>query len=298
MTNVTLKVAYNSTHLMFLATYSDASNSNTKLGGASEDRFAILLADSSPMTYPCMNPTSNGAVTSGTANMWHWKAARTDSAGQNFTFVVRRGVAYNLTAGEARFSSTSYSKGGWGGNFSNVGIGDLVYFNGTALTNVSAGNIKVTPEPHPHTFATNEYLNTTARYHENFTEYNIYGLWDNDPFGHEGDNVWAKGNWASNQWTVEFARPLTTSDSFDVQFAANDTFKVAVAAYDGGSGDDEADKQTSAWITVALAIAGTSSTGTTTTTTTATGTAGFELLVFFGGILVISSYVIIKRKKV
>lgn len=269
---VTLKVVYTDTTIRILATWTDATKNNNKSEG-DEDRIAIMIAmGSNPMESPCMNITTNGATTSGEADQWHWKAARTDSGGASFAPVDRRNIAYNpsstdkfhepsgltVPANSAIFLATSYSDvwdiGPDGGQ-----IGDLVYsVPGETIPTIAntTDAVKLVPMTHSNSFAENEYLDTISRKRSGDSEYTMYGI-DPGPLSqYERYSIEAKGYHDGSTWTVEFERTLAAPEaSIDVAFAAGDVIKFAIAVYDGAVGDDHDDKRiTTAWKTLTLVV--------------------------------------------
>ncbi len=101
-------MAHNGEYLFVLAQWSDPTQSNDKLLG-SEDRFTMMVSIGTPeMATPCMKPGTNGATLAGEADHWHWKAARTDSDGKNFTYVSRGGVTYGPMPHPYSFAMDEY----------------------------------------------------------------------------------------------------------------------------------------------------------------------------------------------
>ncbi|MFQ5983915.1 MAG: ethylbenzene dehydrogenase-related protein [Alphaproteobacteria bacterium] len=58
----------------------------------------------------------------------------------------------------------------------------------------------------------------------------------------------AKGTWLREQWAVVFTRPLETDDPLDHQFAPGATGQIAVAVWDGSTGNVGARKHWSDWV--------------------------------------------------
>ncbi len=108
VTSVKVKIAHHGEYLFVLAQWSDPTDSDDKLQG-SEDRFAMMISIGTPeMVTPCMKPGTNGAILAGEADQWHWKAARTDGDGKNFTYVSRRGVTYGPMPHPYSFAMDEY----------------------------------------------------------------------------------------------------------------------------------------------------------------------------------------------
>jgi DMSO reductase family type II enzyme heme b subunit len=111
VTSVKVKMVHNGEYLFALFQWSDPTESNIKGGAAAahEDRLAIMISIGPPeMATPCMKPGTNGAILAGEADHWHWKAARTDSDGKNFTYVARKGVTYGPMPHPYSFAMDEY----------------------------------------------------------------------------------------------------------------------------------------------------------------------------------------------
>ncbi len=108
VTSVKVKMVHNGEYLFTLFQWSDPTDSDDKLLG-SEDRLAMMVSIGTPeMATPCMKPGTNGAILAGEADQWHWKAARSDSDGKNFTYVSRRGVTYGPMPHPYSFAMDEY----------------------------------------------------------------------------------------------------------------------------------------------------------------------------------------------
>ncbi len=108
VTSVKVKMVHNGEYLFVLAQWSDPTDSDDKLLG-SEDRFAVMVSIGAPqMATPCMKPLTNGAILAGEADHWHWKAARSDGDGKNFTYVSRGGVLYGPMPHPYSFAMDEY----------------------------------------------------------------------------------------------------------------------------------------------------------------------------------------------
>ncbi len=106
--SIKVKMAHNGEYIFVLFQWPDPTNSNDKLLG-SEDRLAMMISIGIPeMASPCMQPGTNGATLAGEADQWHWKAARTDSDGKNFTYVSRKGVTYGPMPHPYSFAMDEY----------------------------------------------------------------------------------------------------------------------------------------------------------------------------------------------
>ncbi|MFQ6124820.1 MAG: ethylbenzene dehydrogenase-related protein [Candidatus Heimdallarchaeota archaeon] len=263
VSSVEVQVAHDGTDIFWKFHWSDSTKSNDKTVGK-EDRVALMISmETTPSSaIPCM--AANSAMLAGIADEWHWKAARTDSGGANFTYVSRRGITFNLASTEqygvppnsAVYSDTSYYKEDWAGNFNltQLGgqVGDVVYYTSEGLAIASTpGATKLTVASHPHSLADNEFINTTARYHEGDSEYNIMGFLPT--FG-DRNVITAKGYHDGSTWTVETQRTLAAPDpNYDVDFPTDTEISFAIAVFEGGNEDDHGFKAiTSSWKTLTV----------------------------------------------
>ncbi|MDV3293304.1 MAG: ethylbenzene dehydrogenase-related protein [Nitrososphaerales archaeon] len=264
--SVLVKMATNGTHMLVLATWSDPTESRTKNNVIEEeanpglfyanssffyeDRIVFWWSlDQNPGPPPCMTKSAEGhgegESIAGTGNLWHWKAARTDSLGASF--------------GKLKYGS--------GPNF------------GQALIP-------------PHSYADNEYINSTGHNQLGYDQYPTASSPGNFTIGVGENNVpyntfvvSAHGVYdrASHTWTWAAARALATTPVLHtVQFAQDKVYYFAIGTWDGGPipipsgvahpagwsmyGENEETKSISSWYTMALA-------GPQTTTSVATSSA-------------------------
>ncbi len=269
--SVTMKAVITDTKIRVYFEWVDPTESNGASGH--EDRLAlmILMEGANDMDAPCMNTTTNGATTSGTADQWHWKAARTDSGGAKHVVVSRRGVAYNTGGTDTTFNSLSLAahsaiyyeenstSSEW--DLSDMGgsIGDTVYYNDSATGSDrwainGAGMTKLVVDSHDFSFAENEFLDTESRKRSGDSEYTGFGVLPSSLSGEERYFVNAKGNHDGSGWSLEIERDLAVTNAVvDKAFAAGDTIKFAIAIYDGEYDHDHEKKYiTSAWKTILL----------------------------------------------
>jgi len=261
--SVEIQVAHDGTDIFWKFHWSDSTNSNDKTMG-NEDRVALMLSmETTPSsTIPCM--AANSAMLAGTADEWHWKAARTDSGGANFTYVSRRGITFNLANTEqhgvppnsAVYNDVSYYKEGFSGNFNltQLGgqVGDMVYYTseGLAIEN-TPGATKLFVSSHPYSIADNEFIDTSERYHEGDSEYNIMGF---IPTFGDRNVITDKGHHDESTWTVEMKRSLAAPNSnYDANFSFDTEISFALAVFEGGNNDDHGLKSiTSSWKTITV----------------------------------------------
>jgi len=129
---VTVKAAHNSTHIFLLAVWSDRTEDRVwhspgaYPNGPFEDRVAVLISRGTPtMTSPCMKFGTNGAVTAGEADLWHWHAARDDPDGMNFTYTSPPPADkwyHPYPVSDDQFANTTarYNDSSVGGNRNNI----------------------------------------------------------------------------------------------------------------------------------------------------------------------------------
>lgn len=302
--SVSVKMATNGTHILVLATWSDPTESRTKnsviedeshpglfYANSSfyyEDRIALWWSlDQNPGPPPCMQKSAEGhgegQSIAGTGNLWHWKAARTDSLGASF--------------GKLKYGS--------GPNFGQ-------------------------PLIPPHSYADNEYINSTGHNQLGWDQYPTATTPGNFTIGVGENNipyntflVSAHGVYdpTSHTWTWAAARSLTTTPVLrTVQFAQDKVYYFAVGTWDGGPipipsgvahpagwssyGENEETKSISSWYTMALAGPQTSGSATTVATSSASaspaigfGTTALISLVGLAAVLVAGILVVLRLKR-
>ena len=268
--SVTMKAVVTDTKIRLFFNWTDPTENNTIAGH--EDRLSamILIEGLNDMDAPCMNTSTNGATTSGTADHWHWKASRTDSGGEKHIVVPRRGVAYNtgnsagtynglpIPAHSAIYYDEAYSDH-W--NVTTLGgvIGDIVYYNASATGNSrwalnGTGMTKLNVASHDFSFAENEYLDTESRKRSGDSEYTAFGLFPSPLSSEERYFIEAKGNHDGAGWSLEVQRDLAVSNAvIDKAMSLGDTIKFALSVYDGNYDHDHEFKYiTAAWKTLHL----------------------------------------------
>lgn len=70
--------------------------------------------------------------------------------------------------------------------------------------------------------------------------------------GAGGQNVQGHGAWTDGRWRVIFSRDLTSTETEDISFAANQVYSIAFAAWDGANGERNGQKSTSQWVSLQL----------------------------------------------
>jgi hypothetical protein len=268
--SVTLKMATNGTDLLVLATWADPTQSRIKNNVIEDPSYPALFKANSTFYYedriaiwwsldqnagppPCMQKSAyghgEGESLAGTGNIWHWKAARTDSLGSSFG-KLKYGSGPHI--GQALIPPYSYA--------------DNEYINGT-------GHMQLGWDQYPTASVPG---NFTIGYGENFVPYNTF-------------EVAAHGvyNGTTHTWSWVAARSLTTQPKLhQVQFKPGQVYYFALGIWDGGPipmpavphpagwtaiGENEETKSISSWYT--MEIPSTSLVVTTTSATTASVTA-------------------------
>lgn len=163
-------------------------------GDQSEDRFAINFAISGDFTHDWFSGKSF------TADMWHWKAARTNPIG------LAHDKLTIITSTEApkAFKARSHD-------------GKDIYI----LRPSDSG----------------DELYTTKRYAIKEKEMMPKYILNDKPSGSVAD-VKAKGIWENGQWTLEIKRKLDTGNSDDAVFESGKAIGAAIAVFDH-SGDEK-----------------------------------------------------------
>jgi hypothetical protein len=305
--SVTLKIANNGTHILVFATWSDPTESRIGHNTIEDPRYPALFYANSTYAYedriafwwsldqtpgppPCMQKSpyghGEGESLAGTGNIWHWKAARTDSLG------------------------TSYGKLNYGSgpNFGKSLIPLYSYADNEFIN--KTGHYQLGWDQYPTAAVPG---NFTIGEGENHIPYNTFlvaahGVYDSSAHGYK---------WVG-------ARTLTTAPALrTVQFAPGRTYYFAVAVYDGGPipipaavphpagwafyGENEETKGISPWYTMALGSAGATTSASQSTIAATAGGITFEtaavvsfamlLVGFVAGMAVIAWYAAPRKSK-
>src|SRR3989338_7683578 len=64
--------------------------------------------------------------------------------------------------------------------------------------------------------------------------------------------VTGRGRWQDGRWAVVVARPLTTPETIDFQFASGQRNRMALAVWDGARGEKGSRKSISEWVWLEL----------------------------------------------
>lgn len=301
--SVTIKMANNGTHILVYASWTDPTESRTRNNVIEDESFPALFyanstffyedrivfwwsLDQNPGPPPCMQKSAyghgEGESLAGTGNLWHWKAARTDSSGTAYG-KLKYGSGPNN--GKPLIPAHSFA--------------DNEFINMT-------GHYQLGWDQYP-----------TATVPGNFT----IGAGENG-IPYDTFLVSAHGVYDSSTHTYKWvaARSLTTSPTLhDVQLTSDKIYYFAVAVYDGGPipipssvnhpagwsfyGENEETKSISSWYTMALGGAATSTASSAATITTgisfetaAMVSFGMLIIGFVAGVIVISKLALPKKK--
>ena len=199
--DVTIKSVYTSDRIYFIVTFPDENENRDhktlrwvpeqeryNTGYNREDTF-VFKWSMEPMPVDLSVAADNAYD----ADIWFWKAHRTDPAG------YADDKMHRLSAAETRQASIIYSKNG------------LPYYlsrpsdNGTAAYRVQ---------------------NYEKFVHDRMPKYRV-----GQPSGSRSD-VRAKGMWRNGRWTIEFGRNLNTTHSDDVQFDPRQRYQFGISRYE------------------------------------------------------------------
>jgi hypothetical protein len=166
----------------------DATKGKYSSGEQAEDRFAINFGMDGDFTYDWISGNSF------TADMWHWKAARTNPIG--------------LANDKQTIITTEETKKAYKVKASN---GKDIYI----LRPSDAG----------------DQLYTTVRYATKEKDIMPKYILNENAKGSVSD-VKAKGTWKDGQWTLELKRKLNTGNADDVVFTPGTAVSAAIAVFD------------------------------------------------------------------
>ncbi len=324
-TEVTLKAVYTATNIYMYATWADDTFSasrgrynvsgyvydQTLAAGGSEDRIAFMWEigtvtgfSSNGCDVMCHDLTTPVDLPSGeVADMWHIKAARgggrISHAGSGF---VVDASTYELTAGTVSLHGYADDKhvddggrtndAGNGPYFDNVENGHALWIEKSPSTWIDAMIITETE------IAAGETINITA---------GIAGSWENltdavdayvaldanvprhilrTPTLSHGD-IEVAIKWVNGVYTLETKRALDTGNADDVAFdpTGTDTYFFSVALFDNEGQETDGPKEHSTY-KGPIELSFGASTG------TPAPIPGYDLVIFIGGIFVISAILI------
>lgn len=302
--SILVKMANNGTDILIYTTWSDPTESRTNKNTIEEESFPGLFKANSTYYYedrivfwwsldPSVGPPP-----------CMQKSAYGHGEGES---LAGTGNLWHWKSGRGDSSGTLY--------------GTLKYNSGP-----DKGKI-ITP---PHSFANNEFINTTGHYQLGWDQYptaaspgdfTIGTGENNKPYGTFLISAHGVYDSSAHIWKWVAARKLTTSPTLHTQqFTPGNVYYFAVAVYDGGPipipqgvqhpagwtmyGENEETKSISSWYTMALstgAATSTSATGTVTGgisfETAAVVSFGMLIVGFVAGLLVISKFAIPKKPK-
>jgi hypothetical protein len=306
---VTVKMANNGTHLLVYATWSDPTESRIGHNTIEEESFPALFYANSTYAYE-------------DRIVFWWSFDQTPGPPP-----CMQKSAYGHGEGESL-----------------AGTGNLWHWKASRTDSLgtSYGKLKYGSGPNKgkplipaHSYADNEFINTTGHYQLGWDQYPTAAVPGNFTIA-EGENhiayntflVAAHGAYDSSTHTYKWvaARSLTTAPALrTVQFASEKTYYLAVAVYDGGPipipstvshpagwsfyGENEETKSISSWYTMGLGPAATVTSVSQSTVTAAVTPGGitFEtaavvsfamlLIGFVAGMAVIAWYAAPKKSK-
>lgn len=282
--SVTVKMANNGTHILVYATWGDPTSSRTKNDVVEQDAYPALFY-----------------------------------ANASFYYEDRIVIWWSLSQNPGPPPCMQKSAYGHGEGESLAGTGNLWHWKGARTDTLggSYGKLKFASGPNkgqlitpPHSFAANEFINTTGHYQLGWDQYPTATAPGNFTVGFAENNipyntyvVYAHGVYdpVSHTYTWEAARSLHTTPALHmVQFNSGASYNFAVAIFDGGPipipaavahpagwsyyGENEETKSISAWNTMAVGpapvggqsvttVVGPTATSTLTNTATATVTS-------------------------
>jgi len=274
---VTMKAVVTDTKIRLFFNWTDPTENNTIDGHEDRLSMMILIEGLNDMDAPCMNTSTNGATTSGTADHWHWKASRTDSGGEKHIVVPRHGVAFNtgnsagsynglpIAAHSAIYYQENYTGTDWDiWDLSDMGgvVGDQVYYVAAATgkyrwsTSANGSAIALNVQSHDSSFAENEFLDPESRKRSGDSEYTAFGIFPSPLSSEPRYTIEAKGNHNGAGWSLEVERNLTVSNAvIDKDMSLGMTIKFAISVYNGNYDHDHEFKYiTAAWKTLKLSL--------------------------------------------
>jgi len=199
--DISLRAAYTDTHLYFLVQFADASENRIhkslhwnpqielyQIGPEREDTFLFkwnMGLQSAPIDLSSSRPHR--------ADVWYWKAHRTDHAG------YADDKQHTFSDIDTPKSQPAITK-----------QGKIMHLLRQGDQGTAAYQSHIVPE---------------------FTTPIMQGYELRTPTGSRAD-VRAKGQWQNKQWTIEFARALQTGNPDDVQFIPGNQYRFGVSRYE------------------------------------------------------------------
>lgn len=271
--SVTVKMANNGTHILVFASWSDPTSSRTKNDVIEDDKYPALFY-----------------------------------ANSSFYYEDRIVIWWSLSQNPGPPPCMQKSAYGHGEGESLAGTGNLWHWKAARGDSLGAsyGKLKYNSGPNigkvitpPHSFANNEFINTTGHYQLGWDQYPTATAPGNFTIGFAENNipyntflVYAHGVYdqTTHTYNWEAARSLhTTPTLHTIQFNPNTSYYFAVGVFDGGPipipsgvshpagwtsyGENEETKSISTWYTLALSPSGPGTTTTTAPQPTVTSTA-------------------------
>jgi hypothetical protein len=199
--NLTLKAVYTDAEIFFLVSYPDTDKSDThktwewdettqmyKTGPDREDVFVFKWNMEPRLVDLSLKSDDNY-----TADIWHWKACRSDPAGYADDKIDR--------------------------------VSSIPIPKSAELVSKSSKKMYMIREGDNGTSASKDTL------YEDYVEDKMPTFISVTPTGSRAD-VKAKGVWFDGRWTIEFGRTLNTGNNDDIQFDTSKTYLFGVSRYE------------------------------------------------------------------
>lgn len=215
--SVTARALHDGDHIAFLVEWQDETLNEDIVGQHDfRDSVALQFPVGESQPFFCMGQAG------GDVNIWHWKA---DWQADMAAYQELEDRFPNLYAD--RYPFANEVEAGY--------PGPAQYADQTYVPALEVGNLMASPaRPSPvEDLVAGGYGGLTAQ-------------------SVEAQNVQGTGEWQEGRWRVLFIRNLESGETDDVQFTPGKSYALALAAWDGASGERNGEKSTSQWITVSL----------------------------------------------
>lgn len=214
---VDVRALYNDTQIAFLVEWEDDSQD--------EDTVRIQdFADAVAVQFPLIetSPFFCMGQAGGNVNIWHWKA--------DWQAAISTPQDMDTTYPDMYVDNYPFADMTAGATAPVESYADVNY-----LPALAAGNLFANP--------------TYASPVEDLLA-GGFGTLTSQPVAMQ--NVQGYGSYADGQWRVIFGRDLTSSQSEDAQFATDQVYSLAFAAWDGANEERNGQKSTSQWVSLQL----------------------------------------------
>jgi len=234
--DVTLKALHDSTHIYMYATWTDATESNTRKGwsyngttwtnlGGNEDRMNFAWSIGGADIVCVHNAGNSGGDTTKLFDIWHWKAVRTAPGGW---------ADDKFWDGTGRHSDAK-TAGGYSDNSVVAQAADSAAIT-TALGNNSAV-AAFSSDDRPFWDAAGAEITWTAGDNASALTDFISGYKTVSPTGSRGD-VQTGSQYDGSSWHVEYKRALDTTNDDDLSFAIGTTYTFYLSLHDNAGDED------------------------------------------------------------